>query len=116
MSEHKCVSHYQKEDSQSQVTEGELPSMVSCLYCICCVRIHTDLQELKVYVGGRGTCRVSERRTVIQPVFNFLVELPVIASLYLDPQAFQCCGLLLFRLMALGKLSKHLDQNRCHAH
>ena len=66
--------------------------------------------------GGGGKRRVSERRTVIQSVFNFLVELPVISSLYLDPQAFQCCCLLLFRLMALGKFSKHLDQNPCHAH
>lgn len=71
-------------------------------------------RNLRCMWGEGGN--VSERRTVIQPIFNFLVELPVIASLCLDPQAFQCCCFLLFRLMASGKLSKHLDQNCCHAH
>lgn len=37
VSEHKCVSHYQSEDSWSQVTETELPSMVSSLSCVCCI-------------------------------------------------------------------------------
>ena len=49
--EPKCASHYQKEDSQSQVTEGELPSMVSCGCCICCIWRHSGLQEARVHLG-----------------------------------------------------------------
>ena len=48
----KCASHYQKEDSQSQVTEGELPSMVSCVCCICCVWRQWSAGAQAVFGGG----------------------------------------------------------------
>lgn len=73
---------------------------VYTVFAVC--RIHSDTQEPKVYVGGGVV--TSEHRMVLQHVFNFLVEFPVISHLCLEPQGFQCCFLLLFRLMAFRKL------------
>ena len=65
--------------------------------------------------GGEGNS-VEPLNVEHSAVFNFLVECPVISSHYFDPQGFQCWCLLLFRRMAFWKLSKHLDQDSCHAH
>lgn len=54
MSEHKHISHYQREDSRSQATEGELPSRLSISTVFAVSMIHTDTENQRGIFVGEG--------------------------------------------------------------